>query len=127
MNNLSLLLYLADVVGSLDLFLGFVAFIATAAGVIFLIICVVITCEDAWDIEDNGKMMKALGLKAILPLLLVGWVGGAVVPSEKTVYMIAGSQMGEQALATPEFNKLRGILNKYLDEQLKAEEKKDED
>lgn len=49
------------------------------------------------------------------------WGGSFLVPSKDTFYLIAASEAGEQSLQTPEFGKVRQVINKWLDGQLHDE------
>lgn len=42
----------------------------------------------------------------------------AFIPSKETFYLIAASEMGNKAVQTPEFDKIRKIVDKFLDRQL---------
>ena len=54
---------------------------------------------------------------------IAGLLLTAPIPSKETIYMIAASEVGEEALATPEVAKIRMLINKYLDEQNAETEK----
>jgi hypothetical protein len=65
----------------------------------------------------------------LAPLFFILWGGSFLVPSKDTFYLIAASQAGEQAIKTPEFLKVRNVLNKWLDEQAgpSSDDKTDDD
>lgn len=48
---------------------------------------------------------------------------GNLTPSQNTFYLIAASEMGEEAVKTPEFSKLKTILNNKLDEIISNDSK----
>lgn len=122
MNDLSLLLYFADVLGGLSKFLLFVGVVLlSVAGVTVFVGCMEMSVNSRHGPENNdyirGKEWRDFGLK-YLWVAVVAVVVSLLMPSRETMYMIAASEVGEEAIQTPEFAKMRKILNKYLDEQL---------
>jgi hypothetical protein len=112
MNDLSVSLYWADALGSLDglslaafIIMAFVSFF-TAFGVMM---------ADMTD-EYRVKGLKIVrGFVLSLPVLAVLIV---VTPSRETVYAIAASEMTEQALKTPIASKAMQAVEKWIDRQL---------
>ena len=47
-----------------------------------------------------------------------------IIPSEKTMYMIAGASIGKEAVQSDSAIKAYNLLNKYLDEELEKLTKK---
>lgn len=147
MNSLSWLLYWADVLPSVSNWLcclSFLLFCATLfvgiAGFTNMfgdaskVTCEYIPSTNSYEAVEtkNTELMKLAvrcrraGLLSILFFIL--WGGSFLVPEKETFYLIAGSEAGERALQTPEFGKVRAVINKYLDDQLPDEpEKKTED
>lgn len=117
MNSLSWLLYLADVVGDLNdlskLTLVASLFALLAAGTSFL----VATSDDEKSLaKDLGYLSKIFCWVAVVAMVLV-----VVVPSSKTIYLIAASESGEY-VATSErsqriLDKIEGVLDDYLEEE----------
>lgn len=56
----------------------------------------------------------------VLGLLLV------FIPSSKTIYAIAASEMGEEVLASPTADKAHKALDAWLDDQIKEHQQKKE-
>jgi hypothetical protein len=139
MNQLSLLLYWGNVLGNLGpLFV--------VAGIMTGVICVILTIvhyntldyrarqivdeityysnKDKDTKPDPKVLRKKLGFNrpalgiCLAPLVLVFWVLAALCPSTETVYAIAASQMGEQALKTPLASKAGKALEAWLDKQI---------
>ena len=124
MNQLSWLLYAADVANNLGWIIGRFELIGVIALVIWAItgFCMV----DSRHTElEYWKTWRKLGFTGI-PLLVVLLVVGALIPSKDTVYGIAASEMGEKFSKTQTFNKAEAALNAWLDRQIspKQEEKK---
>ena len=51
-------------------------------------------------------------------LFFIMWGASFLVPSKDTFYLIAASEAGEQAIQTPEFNKVRKVINGWLDDKI---------
>lgn len=82
--------------------------------------------DDAYRInsDDRGFAVWHPNFKVfpfLTPLFFLMWGGSFLVPSKDTFYLIAASEAGEQALQTPEFGKVRQVINKWLDGQLHDE------
>jgi hypothetical protein len=78
--------------------------------------------DDGYDIDSEARAWVSWRgnlriFPFLLPLFFALWGGSFLVPSKDTFYLIAASQAGEQAIKTPEFLKVRNVLNKWLDEQ----------
>lgn len=108
MNDLSWLIYLADVVGGLRLALGISIFVsivlipwACAAGV------------DLYNIEVHDLPFKSIAAWfLILGLVLI------ITPSKNTIYAIAASEMGEEVLESETASKAMKAVDAWLDRQI---------
>jgi len=113
MNNLSWLLYLAEVCGNLKIvseaFFWVGAILLAVAG-----ICLGPVAEMDSDDEMWGRGISVA--KKSIPLLVVGVVLTVFVPSKTTVYLIAASEMGEEAMNTETAQKIGDYLDVLLDE-----------
>ena len=121
MNDLSWMLYWADVVGNISLAAGFVMFGGGAAGAIISFVVAMKT-----DIDNIGRHGEPL------PAWATGWAAGkkffvasliaavitTPIPSKDTIYAIAASEMGEEALKSPIATKASKALEKWLDSQI---------
>lgn len=65
------------------------------------------------EAEARAKWMK----RAAFALLGFGTIA-VFVPSKNTIYAIAASEYGEEALKAPEASKAREAINAWLDEQI---------
>ena len=141
MNNLSWLLYWADVLPSLSSLLSgvFGLLFFGSCGVFFFY---VVASEDTNEKAPNGKnwwecteeemlrfysnearvAMKCWHVKYLCPILFFLWSACFLVPSKDTFYMIAASEAGGEVVQSPEFVKIRAVINQYLDDKL-AEKK----
>ena len=112
MNDLSVSLYWADALGSLDglsltafTIMAFVSLFATAG----------VMMADMDDDERVKGLKIVRGFLLSLPILAILII---VTPSRETVYAIAASEMTEQALKTPVASKAMQAVEKWIDRQL---------
>jgi len=64
-----------------------------------------------------------LGKYFITPLMVIFVITFAIAPSQKTIYLMAGSEIGEDVINTPEAQQVKDILKKYLDEFAEEDKK----
>lgn len=130
MNKLSWFLYWAEVgpalagsIGFLFGLLGFVAFIALGSNL-------VTRALRNYDEDANNWYNNTRWTWWVFPMCIVLFNLTNFVPSKQTLYLMAGSEMGQQVANTPEFNKVRALVNEYLDKELSKKqddnEKKDD-
>jgi hypothetical protein len=108
--NLMLFIYLCDVLPSLGAFLGvlsLVVFLSAGISIPFV----------ADRVFGVGVTLKLALVAFILGLLLV------VLPSQKTMYMMGGAYVAQQAIDSPLVTKVVGIIGNRLDEYLLEEKK----
>ena len=114
MNNLSWLLYAAEVSGNLqEMFQAFV--VLSVIGVAFWVFTSLMWKTDTPN-ENFAPFWRKIGY-FFVSAALVSAVLSAVVPSKDTVYAIAASEMGEQAIQTPLAKKAFNALSAWLDRQ----------
>lgn len=140
MNDLSWMLYLADVLPNFSKFtawMGFVLFISLG---IVSAIGFTRFLGDADAVYDydydkaSGKTGKAGDLKnpelkaladsfskCLWPasISLVIWGGSFLVPEKETFYLIAASEAGEKVVTSPTAEKALKVIDKWLEEKLK--------
>lgn len=115
MNQLSWLLYLADVSASSE---GWLIFFGGLATFVSGIILIVIT-----GVESDGEKAPAfLGqtLFMSIPTLLICVLLSVFLPSKETVYAIAASELGEQVMNSDTGQRAGRALNAWLDKQIGA-------
>ena len=106
MNNLSLFLYLADVIGNFQAF--FVVSATVAVGVSLLVLFV------ALEEEDFNR-------KPLITTLFVGlffFFLAAFLPSKETIYLIAGSEAGEVVVNSEQGKEILDGISKVINSQL---------
>lgn len=116
MNDLSFLIYWADVADSLDWFFQFLMGVSIVGTIAWLLFGATISDEGPSPEEWRG--WRKAGLLVLLPSFIVSAVLGSLVPSKETVYAIAASEMGERALNTPTATKAFQALEAWLDKQV---------
>jgi hypothetical protein len=114
MNELSWLIYLADVSHSIG---NMCAAVLVFGGFTGFCLSIGFAAASAYDDEDTRKpFVKAL--KWLGAAILVAGIISAIAPSRNTVYAIAASEMGERALETETATKAFKALDAWLDRQL---------
>lgn len=115
MNNLSWLIYAAEVVGNVQGLL-----VATAAIGGFTIPAAMFICGLA---ADNGDLPEGSWKKPLrylwIPILAA--VLGTLIPSSKALYMIAASEAGETVVNSPDAIEMLGDLKTIIKKRLKEE------
>ncbi len=113
MNSLSWLIYLAEVLGTFRDAAGIVAGL-----LIFAVIGLpIIAGPDLFD-EDAAPIRKWWKRGIVTAIILA--VLAMALPSTRTLYMIAASEIGEKAMATPEAKELFSEVRKTIMQQLKT-------
>lgn len=118
MNSLSWMIYLAGVSGGLVTITGLASGIS-GLGFVFAE-TIGRAAVGAGDATETGRAsFSRTCLIALLPSAILC----ALIPTKDTVYAIAASEMGEQALNTKTGGKAVEALNAWLDRQIKGDEK----
>jgi len=119
MNELSWLIYAADVTGKIGATTGIVATIGGPglAWLIFLSFCY---SGDYSTVEQDKDDRKAFGkpLRYLIPVWFFVAIVAVLAPSKETVYAIAASEMGERVIASETAGKAVQALNAWLDRQI---------
>lgn len=117
MNNLSWILYWADVLPQLSSALALAAFLLFVPVGIFYILGVTNGFGEGRD--DDPVLTRFRKLTWVVIFLPIVWLSAFFVPDDKnTYYAIAASEVGEEVLKTPEVGKARQALNNWLDRQM---------
>lgn len=114
MNDLSWLIYLADVSDNVDTFLWLLMVLSVAGGLLWAVIGM---GGDDFS-GPEWAAWRRTGAFLLLPCFLLGLLVGSIVPAKDTVYAIAASEMGETVLKSETGNKAVGALNAWLDRQI---------
>ena len=119
MNQLTLFIYLADVLSNVSIFLNALGIIL---GVVLALssICFMVAAYDSYGVEEQAmrrknakKCLKALWAPSLLLFLVT------LIPSKDTMYAMAASEIGEEVLHSPTVTKATAALNAWLDKQTK--------
>lgn len=112
MNNLSLFLYLADVLPKI-----FIGPIITLIVVGFFLCCLAAMAADEYRGDFVMKIFKRGIIPCLIGIILMVTLQCAV-PSRETFYMIAASEMGEQVVKTPEAQKMMDDIREVIQYQI---------
>lgn len=125
MNELSWLVYLADVCNTLDNLFFIVMFVFGLGWLAWFIVGFLQSYENADP--KVWAMWRKIGYSVLLPGFLTGTILGSIIPGKDTIYAIAASEMGETALNSETGSKAVKALNHWLDKQIgdEGEPKKD--
>lgn len=125
MNDLSWLIYLADIVSGIN---GFLAAI-TVGSVLWIAGAIIygMILKDGWNVKVGDEVwtrghqiQKAAATKTIwVPLIAI--LVAIPIPSKTTIYAIAASEGGEAVLKSETAGKAMEALNAWLDRQIKGE------
>lgn len=131
MNQLSWMLYWANVLGNVGPSLFFLGLPCIIAGVLLTSFTLHMRSEliSLADSENDYRINRAIAqLNGWRPKMWIGptlivvallmWVGSMFTPSSDTMYAIATSQVGEQVLSTPLASKAEKALEAWLDKQI---------
>ena len=115
MNNLSWFLYAVDLLGNLQ---GFFGWAAVLLGIFIpFILCVMI--NETWDDDKKPKLWRYLRTSVVSGVIFC--LLAIVIPSQKTMYLILGSEVGQKVIQSDTGKKVFDVINKKLDEYLKEE------
>lgn len=119
MNNLSWLLYAADVANNLDWFFFLIMLVGILGG--FIWIMAGFAMSDDGAAEKDWRVWRKIGMFVLAPAFVFGVIFGSLVPGKNTVYAIAASEMGEKAINTQTGGKAIKALDAWLDKQIGGE------
>lgn len=109
--SIEMMIYLANVIPGVGVLCFILAIIAIAIAVVISLIY--------WDNGDETPVkVKHLLLIVLLTLVSIG------VPSERTIWMMAGASVGKDLIASETGVKVQKLLNSKLDELISEGEKK---
>ena len=131
MNNLSWFLYAVDVIESIGLLLNHIVIWSFIMAIISIIVAVsminvkkqyiiIENADEIMEINKMGKNILSFVKKSIKPFFIVLAVS-TFFPSEKTMYLMLGSEIGEKVIQSETSKRVYDILNKKLDEYLSVE------
>lgn len=114
MNELSWMIYAADVCGKVSFIAGILGPVGFAIGGFVGALAIV----DGYREEGKAIHRWTLRLCPVFILLAV------ITPSQDTVYAMAASEMGEKVVQSQTANKAMQALNAWLDRQIAPEQSK---
>lgn len=115
MNKLSWLIYLAGVSDRLGIFFMITAAMCAFAIIVWGIAGLMALGEDA-DSDFFRPWFRIIWV--LLPTFLFSFLVHGLLPDKDSVYAIAASQVGEEALKTPLANKAEQAVEAWLNKQI---------
>ena len=112
MNQLSWMIYLADVAGNFVLVLSALGLIGTLGGGIIW----AMSCDPYLSMDGARPKARKACVGGVAVLFFV-----AIVPSKSTIYAIAASELGEDVLKSETGSKALKALDAWLDRQIEGE------
>ena len=119
--SIAMFIYLADVLPGLARYLSALTFFGCFISLVILGVCTMIYCEDK---NGTKKHLTSKGFRIVkitFPLLLTLGLLSNAIPSEKTMYMMAGASVTAQAIESETGKRVVKKLEQKLDEVLKTE------
>lgn len=114
MNNTSLLIYAADVLPSVAVSLLIFSIVATGVTTIALIF----SFESSLKEEKSANIRKSL--KPLFWVCPAFFLLGLMIPSRDAIYLIAGSEIGETVVTSPEGQEIINDIREVIKAQLNA-------
>jgi hypothetical protein len=133
MNQLSWLIYWADAAPNVATALCIMAFLALIVSIVFVLLGFTGMFGDEAKFDNENQYRRdaykyaselAPRFRKLWPVPLISffvWSSTFLVPSKDTFYLIAASEIGEQAVETPEFVKIRAVINEWLDDTIEED------
>jgi O-antigen ligase len=116
MNSLSWLLYAAEVSQSLSIMLG-----VSAGGFLLIGGFLCLPSMDEYIVKkEKGEAYRRSYRRGVI-FALIALVASALLPSTRTIYMIAASEAGETIVTSPDAIEMMGDLKAIIKKRLKDE------
>lgn len=118
MNSLSWLIYLSSFVGVVQ---GLFILLTVACGV-WSVACILLAAFGHPERCSKDEGAKAYGKKYVkfsIPFLMFFWLAAAAVPDQRTVLLIAGSEIGGSVYSDPGTQELLKEAKEVLKSKLK--------
>ncbi|MBR7654863.1 hypothetical protein KCX83_21475 [Brucella oryzae] len=113
MNNLSWLLYLADVAGKASDAFTFMSFVCVIGGSLGILMC--------WmAVSDRDMSAKVASFLTVIWLFMtmIAVSGAVLIPAKETIYLIAASEAGEVVVKSDEAKEIMSGLRDIIKEQI---------
>ena len=124
MNNLSIAIYLADVIPSLGNLFGFLSF--TSGFIMLFATFAYFVSKDIGEKDMVDTTVKIFRCAAVV--FCVSFVLNTIIPKRDTIMMITASEFGESVLKSDDVkeivNPAKQILKNWINDQLTQSEKK---
>lgn len=125
MNDLSLMLYLSEIIYSITNTLGSILVLGWFGYALATLISKLWASDIySWDDLQTKKKKEQVRERPIIPSIKWLWLTGAailfinLVPSKEVFYMIVASEAGEAVVKTPEAQEIMNDVREIIDIQL---------
>lgn len=119
--NITLTFYLIDILGGLSV----ISCLFWILALITLVILVVVYLSDEFHVDNLQKYLRYI--KITLSIFIVELITFLLIPSQKTMYLMASSEIAKEIVANPGVKKISDkiltIVNSELDELTQKEGK----
>ncbi|MVB00075.1 hypothetical protein GN330_22775 [Nitratireductor sp. CAU 1489] len=116
MNNLSWLIYLAEVADKVSAWAGAMSIILVMVGIAGMMFIAVAISLDEISVRAASRLV---GVWALVTALFAAV--HTITPSSRTIYMIAASEIGETVVTSPEAIEMMTDLKAIIKSRLKQE------
>lgn len=123
MNQLSWLIYWADVAPSLSqaVFTTLILLLIAYLGTTYIFNLLSNDAEHPCDLDPKADHYRRINLFLVVPMI-VTLVSTSLIPSNReTYYAIAASEVGEEIVKSETAGKAMQALNNWLDDQMESE------
>jgi hypothetical protein len=114
MNNLSWMIYAADIAGDIEGLAGIIAGLSLIAFILAVV---------TWAAEEYARETCAKAARVAAIVFGIAASIAIAIPSQTTIYAIAASEYGETALQSETGGKAVEALNAWLDRQITPQER----
>lgn len=122
-----ILIYIASIVENLKMFLQIIAGIFSTFAFFACVTSIDITTDIGDFFNRDNKSIKVI--KRFVICAVTAGFFAAIIPTERQVYYISAAYVGinvaDNIATSPEFNKIRLIINNKMDEYIKENNIKD--
>jgi hypothetical protein len=119
MNTISIFLYLADVIGKISFIFVMMGLVLIACSVVWFISTAIYNENQnySWSKGEKKPYPVKQSTKLVALAFLLFTIAG-LIPSKDTMYLIAGSEIGETVVSSPEAKEILKDIRDVIGHQL---------
>jgi len=111
--SIELFIYIASIVGDIKAVIG----LTTIAFFMVMVVYEIITAIDDGYNSEYIKNRVNIRNKLVIATIVLAFIS-ALLPNERTMYMMAGAHIGKEAIESETASKIHKIIDKKLDEYM---------